>query len=325
MYLPEPLYDDPTLDLWTYDGTGAGWPTGWNLAHPLLELADELGQLEAFASIGVAPRTVTLTEPTFTSASVGIPVPGSSDPRVLVNHYNPRYPTLTHVAPRLAIGAMHFWDAVQYRNRPSSSGLWSAPTIRTMDLDGTLRTRANADYLGTYNQLAGVQKAQADCGLAEYGGASPAAGPFFPLFRAGTAPPPYAGWLIERNGRALEVTVEREPFAKVTPANVAAWRVNLPAGAALYPGDSGGIVLLEIEGRLGLLGHVTYGNLPATPYALQFAYATAATVPDESYLESVADPAPEIVTLALATSHALATTLAEASATAAAIRELLEP
>jgi hypothetical protein len=272
MYVP--TYNPATDDLYTYDGTNSGWPTGWNPSHPLYSYRSQL------AWIGVRSRSTSLAQSggdlLYTKDNnAGAAQPLAQKP----NWFNPRLPSLAFVAPRLAIGAIHYWDGVTNRARPATVGLgYLDPIIKTMDADGTLRTFANAHFRGTWNQNpSGTYRGNQDCGYAELelGDAHP--GPFPTMLRVHdrtfTAQP---AWLIEGNGRAWPMTLQSPGYVFEGTAFESAINPNLrlatmdlepPAGADLYVGDSGGILILISDGVVYALGHVTYDAEEQVPWA----------------------------------------------------------
>lgn len=286
-------YTPATDDLYTYDGTNSGWPTGWNPSHPLYAYRSQL------AWVGVRQRSTSLAQSgsdiTYTwNANDGADETLAQKP----NWFNPRLPALSFVAPRLAIGAMHFWDGgLTERARPASLGLWSTPVIRTMDADGSLRTFANAQFRGTWNQSPlGTWRGNRDCGYAELEGGTPHPGPFPTILRIDRPFDDVTVWLIEGNGRAIQFTLNSPAFYRysgfdipwVVDPRVHGYTMDVDPPAqkvagieALYNGDSGGILVALIDGTVYALGHMTQST------NLQAPWANTMGDPDLAYLESL--------------------------------------
>ena len=272
MYVPG--YTPATDDLYDYDGTNSGWPTGWNSGHALYPYRSQL------TWIGVRSRSTSLAQSggnlDYTkdnNAGAG----ETLDQRP--NWFNPRLPSLAFLAPRLAIGAIHYWDGVTNRARPATVGLgYLDPIIKTMDADGTLRTFANAHFRGTWNQNpSGTYRGNQDCGYAELelGDAHP--GPFPTILRVHDRTfVDQETWMIEGNGRAWPMTLQSPgyilngtPQEKAINPNqrIATMEVIPPSGWDLWAGDSGGILILVRDGVVYALGHVTYSAEEQIPWA----------------------------------------------------------
>jgi len=282
-------------DLYTYDVSNGGFPTGWNPTHALYPRRSEL------TWIGVAFRAVTFEAAgydlfnTYDLNNGGALQPLEQRP----NWYNPNRPTLTFIQPTLAIGAMHFWDGLlQERERPAVAGLWSLPQIRFLTAAGDLISRNNADFLGTYNKVSGAFVGMLDSGFCEYVGASPATGASMNVFRANTHPGPYTGWVIERNGRAVPIVITHTslsmngipspfgpPIFSGQPPSSGGFLMHLDFGrfAFPYPGDSGGIILLELDGVFLYLGHLAFEGLSQPT-------AANSTRPNAAWFASVGAP-----------------------------------
>lgn len=283
-----PTYTPATDDLYTYDGTNSGWPTGWNPSHPLYAYRSQL------TWIGVRQRSVSLAQsggdPNYTwDNNEGASQTLTQKP----NWFNPRYPTLAFVAPRLAIGAIHFWDGgLVERARPAGLGIWSTPGIKTMDADGSLRTFANAQFRGTWNQSPlGTWRGNVDCGFAELEGGTPHPGPFPQILRIDRPFDNVQVWLVEGNGRAIPFTLNSpayyrhssfdEPWAVDPRAHYYTMDVEPPAYPSLYTGDSNGYFVALIDDVVYALGHVTQAT------NLQAPWGNTMGDPDLSFLEGL--------------------------------------
>lgn len=268
------IYTPATDDLYTYDASNSGWPTGWNPSHPLYAYRSQLTWL------GVRQRSVSLAQSgndvNYTwNNNAGAAQPLAQRP----NWFNPRHPTLAFVAPRLAIGAIHFWDGgLVERARPASVGVWSTPVIRTMDADGSLREFANSQFRGTWNQSPlGTWRGNRDCGFAELEGGTPHPGPFPTLLRIDRPFDDVPVWLIEGNGRAIPFTLHSPAYYRYSAFD-APWAVDPlqhgytmdvdpPSYPSLYIGDSNGYFVALIDGIVYALGHVTQATNLQAPWA----------------------------------------------------------
>lgn len=242
----------PSDWLYTYSPAG-GWPTGWNLDHPLAEHRDVLQHC------GVSSRLQTADTDPFFVWPGGIPS-GLEGTAAAIDFVNPRYPRLgVRVSRDLFLFVMHFWFGnLDQRVRPSVNDLWSTPQLRSLRADGTLRSYANADFLGPWNRLPGpVQVAMRDCGLTEWTVGSPDDPGGYPqVVRADTMPTLGASaWVLENQGRAIPVTIQGVNGSGDQGFNTL-FNVVPPDGCQLYAGDSGAPIFVEVGDTLALWGHV---------------------------------------------------------------------
>jgi hypothetical protein len=289
-------YVPATDDLYLYGAGNSGFPIGWNPSHALYPFRESLQW------IGVAARQVAVGPDAFDylDGDFGVPPepPGGTPLAQLPNWFTPRYPSLSFVSPRLAVGAMHFWFSLQInRVRPTVNDLWSLPPLRWLTADGTLVSRANADFLGPYNQLAGgVQVAPPDAGVCEYQGALPAVGCSLPAFSIEEPLDRISIddldlWIIERQGRAIRGTIteiRRMQYASGATASPIArgreFAITNERVTGVYVGDSGAAVVAIKDGTVHLVSHAFQGWAIGTTQAIDTRiYAAGRVLPDRSW------------------------------------------
>lgn len=275
-------------DLYSYAGN-AGFPTGWNAAHDLYQYRSQLQWL------GVAKRKVAPDAEAnyFGSGQVLTPrvIPGGTPAAQLPNYFIYIYPQMSFVAPTLAMGAIHFWYGSQVaRVKPVAHDVWSVPPIRFLLEDGTLVSRANADFIGPYNQTAGpVQIAGSDMGFFDYTGASPMTGASMPFLKIATHPDPLDCWMIDRQGRAFAVSLMPKDAYAGHPQHAAYQpRWTCQREVSLATGDSGALVIAIVDGIVHLVAQVYSPEDSAGPPATGNVRSCAnGTLPDVAYFESI--------------------------------------
>ncbi|MDI1345259.1 MAG: hypothetical protein PSV22_14325 [Pseudolabrys sp.] len=283
-------YDPVTDDLYEYDGSNSGWPVGWNGNHALMPYRYQLQW------VGLAKRKVAADGDANYYGRAGLitpprQIPGGTPAAQLPNYYTYRYPSMTFLGTNFAVGAMHFWDGnVTVRNRPVTANIWATPEIRFLMGDGAIETRANADFLGSYNQVSSVDVAMSDMGVFEYAGASPAVGPFMPTVRIDTYPFPLDGWLLERQGRAIACAIEPLGASSNKP-NQSIFRAKFTTtGRELQvaEGDSGSVFVAVIDGAVHYVGHLTGVLNQVTPQGIGYVNVAAnRTLPSAAYFASI--------------------------------------
>jgi hypothetical protein len=286
--------------LYTYGPTG-GLPTGWNDAHPLVA-----AHKATLSHLGVSEQARTTSpNPFFRPNAFPAGVPGGlENTPAAIDYTNPLYPRMgTRVSRDLFLFCMHFWASnLEHRLRPAVNDLWGVPLCRSLQIDGSLRSYANADFLGPWNRLPGpVQIAMRDCGLTEWTVGSPDDPGGYPeILRIDTVPAiDQPAWLIENQGRAIPVNI-----ASLKGTGTASFNkvitVEPPVGCSLFGGDSGGPIMVERDGKLMLWGHVLTINVQP-PYGYK-EWPDLATIDD--YAEPPTLTAPP-VTWAIATQTSL--------------------
>jgi len=283
-------YDPTTDDLYLYDGSNSGWPVGWNGNHPLFSYRYQIQW------VGVAKRKVAPDADANYYGRPGLVTPPRQIPvgtpaAQLPNYYTYRYPSMTFLGTNFSVGAIHFWDGnLTNRNRPATASIWGLPEIRFLMGDESIETRANADFLGSYNQVASVNVSMSDVGVFEYQGGNPAFEPFMPTVRVDSYPFPLEGWMIERQGRAVACVIEPLGASSNKP-NQSLFRAKFTTtGRELQvaEGDSGSVFVAFIDGTIYYVGHLLGVLNQITPEGIGYVNVAAnRTLPSAAYFDSI--------------------------------------